>query len=47
MPSKVEETIALNHDGPVGEKLTNLECILIEDRAYGKIARFDLFKEQR
>ncbi|WP_066826756.1 IS4 family transposase [Clostridium tepidiprofundi] len=46
MPVKVEETIALKHDGPIGEKLTNTTCILVEDRAYGKHERFDKFKEE-
>lgn len=45
-PSKVEETVARQHDGPVGERLTNPDCILIEDRAYGKITRFDRFQKE-
>lgn len=45
LPRNIEETIALDHDGPIGEKLTDPLCILVEDRAYGKIARFDRFKE--
>jgi hypothetical protein len=45
IPSQVEETIASRHDGPIGEKLANSEYILVEDRAYGKLARFDEFKE--
>ncbi|MCT4593465.1 MAG: IS4 family transposase [Anaeromicrobium sp.] len=44
-PSQVEETIASRHDGPVGEKLANSESILVEDRAYGKLTRFDEFKK--
>jgi len=44
-PVQVEETIALKHDGPVGEKLINPDYVLVEDRAYGKIKRFDLFKK--
>ncbi|MGX4585210.1 transposase [Paenibacillus chitinolyticus] len=37
----MEETTASRHDGPVGEKLVNQACILVQDRAYGKIGRFD------
>lgn len=42
-PVQVEETIALKHDGLVGEALANPNYVLVEDRAYGKIERFDLF----
>ncbi|WP_143151351.1 hypothetical protein [Tepidibacter formicigenes] len=30
-----------------GEKLANPECILVEDRAYAKLARFDEFNESK
>lgn len=41
MPTKVEESLAKNHDFPIGEKLINPLCIIVEDRAYGKIEKFD------
>lgn len=44
MPQKVVETNATKHDGPIGEALINTECILVEDRAYGKHERYDNFK---
>ena len=44
MPQKVIETTANKHDGPIGEKLINTDCILVEDRAYGKHKRYDMFK---
>jgi len=44
-PVQVEETIARKHDGPVGERLTNSDYVLVEDRAYAKIKRFDDFKK--
>ena len=47
MPLEVKETGGLVHDGPAGESLANQAFILVEDRAYGKHARLDQFKEQR
>lgn len=49
MPLKVEETGGLVHDGPAGESLANHAFILVEDRAYGKHKRLDLFhnRDQR
>ncbi|AGX43641.1 hypothetical protein FHU23_002673 [Clostridium saccharobutylicum] len=44
-PQKVVETIAKKHDGPIGEELVDVNSILVEDRAYGKHQRFDMFKE--
>jgi hypothetical protein len=44
MPQKVIETTANKHDGPIGEELVNTDCILVEDRAYGKHKRYDMFK---
>ena len=44
-PVQVEETIARKYDGPVGESLTNPDYVLVEDRAYAKIERFDKFEE--
>ncbi|EHQ60904.1 transposase of IS5377-like element [Paenibacillus dendritiformis C454] len=38
-PQYVVETIAIRHDGPVGEKLADSAYILVQDRAYGKIKR--------
>ncbi|MFI2859371.1 IS4 family transposase, partial [Paenibacillus sp. JSM ZJ436] len=46
LPTKVIETVATKHDGPIGEKLANPEFIMVEDRAYGKIERFDNDVEQ-
>lgn len=43
MPTMAEESIAINHDSPVGDKLTSPTCIIAEDRAYGKTERFDKF----
>nr|WP_245629311.1 IS4 family transposase [Geobacillus jurassicus] len=45
-PADVVETIGLRHDVPVGEQLTNLQQVLVEDRAYFKIERIDRFAEQ-
>ncbi len=47
MPTKVIETKAAKHDGPIGEKLANPDFIMVEDRAYGKIERFDTYAEQQ
>lgn len=44
MPQKVVETNASKHDGPIGEELINTDCIMVEDRAYGKHDRYDMFK---
>lgn len=44
MPQKAIETTAIKHDGPIGEELVNTDCILVEDRAYGKHKRYDMFK---
>lgn len=46
MPLEVKETVGLNHDGPAGESLANKAFILVQDRAYGKHARLDQFKDQ-
>lgn len=46
MPTKVVETVATKHDGPIGEKLANPDFIMVADRAYGKIERFDSYAEQ-
>nr|WP_232229174.1 IS4 family transposase [Paenibacillus zanthoxyli] len=43
LPTKVIETVATKHDGPLGEKLANPDFIMVEDRAYGKIERFDRY----
>ncbi|BFH68406.1 hypothetical protein PsJ27TS7_24060 [Paenibacillus dendritiformis] len=40
-PVKVTKTVTIKHDGPIGEKLANPDYIMVEDRAYGKIERFD------
>ncbi|WP_157685418.1 IS4 family transposase [Paenibacillus donghaensis] len=47
-PVQVIETLGSAHDGPVGESLANKDYILVNDRAYGKIKRFDQYvKEQQ
>jgi Transposase DDE domain len=43
-PQNVVETVGSRHDGPVGEELANSAYILVQDRAYGKIERFDRYK---
>ncbi len=47
MPSDIVETVGLRHDGPVGERLTDVQTVLVEDRAYFKIERLDRFVEQK
>ncbi|TXK65375.1 IS4 family transposase [Paenibacillus sp. N3.4] len=42
-PVQVTETIGTAHDGPIGEQLANKSYILVNDRAYGKIKRFDQY----
>jgi hypothetical protein len=44
-PVQVKETVALKHDGLVGESLADPNYVLVEDRAYSKIKRFDSFKK--
>jgi len=46
MPAKVVETIGKRHDGPVGEELADDRYIVVEDRAYGKIERFDRYQQE-
>lgn len=46
-PVQVIETIGTAHDGPVGEKLADKDYILVNDRAYGKIKRFDLYVREK
>lgn len=41
MPTMVEESIARRHDSVLGDKLLAPLSIIVEDRAYGKIERFD------
>jgi len=43
MPTMVEESIARRHDSTMGDKLLSTRNIIVEDRAYGKIERFDNF----
>lgn len=40
-PVQVIETVGSAHDGPIGEQLGDKDYILVNDRAYGKIKRFD------
>jgi hypothetical protein len=46
-PVQVIETIGTVHDGPIGEKLANKNYILVNDRAYGKIKRFDQYTREQ
>lgn len=43
MPTKVEERVARSHDITMGDKLLAPLHVIVEDRAYGKIERFDNF----
>ncbi|MBE1556119.1 IS4 family transposase [Sporosarcina limicola] len=45
MPLEIKETGGLSHDGPAGECLANKAFILVQDRAYGKHDRFDMFNK--
>ncbi|WP_438351989.1 IS4 family transposase [Paenibacillus sp. FA6] len=45
-PAQVIETIGNVHDGPIGEKLADKNYILVQDRAYGKIKRFDQYARE-
>lgn len=45
-PHNVVETVGSRHDGPVGEELADSAYILVQDRAYGKIERFDRYKTE-
>jgi hypothetical protein len=46
-PVQVIETIGTAHDGPIGENLADKNYILVQDRAYGKIKRFDEYARQK
>jgi DDE family transposase len=46
MPAQVVETIGKRHDGPVGEDLADDRYIIVADRAYGKIERFDRYQQE-
>lgn len=43
VPTKIEESIARSHDSNYADELTDHESVLVEDRAYGKIERFDKY----
>jgi hypothetical protein len=43
MPTKVEESLAKRHDSTMADKLIDPMSIVVEDRAYGKIDRFDKY----
>jgi hypothetical protein len=45
-PQNVVETVGSRHDGPVGEELAHAAFILVQDRAYGKIERFDRYQAE-
>ena len=42
-PTKVEESLAKRHDSTIADKLIDPMSIVVEDRAYGKIDRFDKY----
>ncbi|OAB32990.1 transposase [Paenibacillus glacialis] len=42
-PVRVIETNAKVYDGPIGDKLADKNYILVQDRAYGNIKRFDQY----
>lgn len=46
-PIQVIESIGSAHDGPIGENLANKDYILVNDRAYGKIKRFDQYVQEQ
>lgn len=46
-PLQVIESIGTVHDGQIGEQLVNKDYILVNDRAYGKIKRFDQFVREK
>ena len=46
-PVQVIETIGTVHDGPIGEKLADKDYIIVNDRAYGKIKRFDQYAREK
>lgn len=46
-PVQVIETIGTAHDGPIGEQLANKAYIMVNDRAYGKIKRFDQYVQDK
>jgi hypothetical protein len=46
MPFDAVGTRALAHDGPVGEQLVHPDFILVQDRAYAKMKRFDRFQNE-
>jgi hypothetical protein len=45
MPHEVVETTGPMHDGPIGESLADKRFIIVEDRAYFKIPRIDMFTD--
>jgi hypothetical protein len=46
-PAQAIETIGKVHDGPIGEQLSDKNYILVQDRAYGKIKRFDQYAREQ
>ncbi|MBE0340413.1 IS4/IS5 family transposase [Paenibacillus sp. 28ISP30-2] len=45
-PRRVEETTAVCHAGPLGEVLTDPSYTLVQDRAYGKIGRYEQWNSE-
>ena len=45
-PTKVEESLAKRHDSTIADKLIEPMSIVVEDRAYGKIDRFDKYSKK-
>ncbi|WP_085980044.1 IS4 family transposase [Paenibacillus sp. Aloe-11] len=43
----LKRSIGTVHDGPIGEKLADKDYILVNDRAYGKIKRFDQYVAEK
>ncbi|MBD1372158.1 IS4 family transposase [Hazenella sp. IB182357] len=46
IPVQFRETIGTVHDGPIGEKLAHSNYILVQDRAYSKVSRFDEYSQR-
>ena len=47
MPVRVIQTPARKHDGPIGEQLSDPNYVVVEDRTYGKIERFDRYVTEK
>jgi hypothetical protein len=47
LPVQVQESVGSRHDSPVGEELADPNYTLVQDRAYGKIERFDRYLTEK